>query len=146
MLVLPIPRKIPAGVVPAGGAVLKVLARHHVQQLVDTVDARPDLVAFWRSSWCADETFVPTIMNTPTFVPDWADAHIDADLWFIDWLGGGGKSPEWLTMAHLPVLTDRSRTTVGEPALFARKFSSTVDPQVVDEIDRVLRRVDIPSL
>ncbi len=146
MLVLPIPRRVPADVAPAGGSVLKVLARHHVQQLVDTYDARPDLVAFWRSSWCADETFVPTIMNTPAFVPDWAEAHVDADLWFIDWRGGGGKSPEWLTTAHLPALAQRSRATVGEPALFARKFSSTIDPDVIDEIDSTLRRLDIPSL
>lgn len=146
MLVLPIPRRIPDDVVPAGGSVLKVLARHHAQQLVDTFDARPDLVAFWRSSWCADETFVPTIMNTPAFVPDWADAHVDADLWFIDWLGGGGKSPEWLTTAHLPVLMQRSRPTVGEPALFARKFSSAINSDVIDGIDRTLRRMDIPSL
>ena len=146
MLRLPIPRRIPADVAPAGGSVLKVLARHHVQQLVDTYDARPDLVAFWRSSWCADETFVPTVMNTPAFVPDWSDAHVDADLWFIDWLSGGGKSPEWLTEAHLPVLAERSRATVGEPTLFARKFSSTRNPDVIDRIDRALRRTDIPSL
>lgn len=145
MLVLPIPRRIPADVVPAGGSVLKVLARHHAQQLVDTFDARPDLVAFWRSTWCADETFVPTILNTPAFVPDWEQAHIDADLWFMDWLGGGGKSPEWLTTAHLPMLAERSRPAQGEPTLFARKFSSAVDPAVIDEIDSSLRRLDLPS-
>lgn len=146
MLVLPIPRRIPADVVPAGGSVLKVLARHHAQQLVETFDARPDLIAFWRSTWCADETFIPTMLSTPAFVPDWAQAHIDADLWFIDWLGGGGKSPEWLTTAHLPVLAQRSRPTTGEPTLFARKFSSTINPGVIDEIDSSLRRKDIPSL
>lgn len=142
MLRVPIPRRIPGDVRPAGGSVLKVLARHHAQALVQVFDSRPDLVAFWRHTWCADETFVPSILNTPAFVPDWEQAHVDADLWFIDWLGGGRKSPEWLTRLHLPQLEARSRPTSGEPMLFARKFSSAVDSKVLDVIDSRLRAVE----
>ena len=145
MLRVPIPRTIPRDVVPAGGSVLKVLARHHARQLVDTFDRRGDLVSFWRHTWCADETFVPTILNTPAFVPDWAEAHVDADLWFIDWLGGGRKSPEWLTTAHLPALQERSLRPRQEPVLFARKFSSSIDPGVLDAIDTSLRRAGAVS-
>ncbi len=137
---VPIPRRIPADIVPAGGSVLKVLSRHHAQQLVDAFDARPDLVAFWRHTLCADETFVASILNTPAFVPDWAAAHIDADLWYIEWLGQGRKSPEWMTTAHLAVLRERSLGAAGEPALFARKFSSTMSAEVLDAIDATLRR------
>lgn len=144
MLRVPIPRRIPGDVVPAGGSVLKVLARSHAQQVVDAVAARPDLVRFWRHTWAADEIFIPTILNTPAFVPDWAKAHVDADLWFIDWPTIGRKSPEWLELRHLPILTERARADTGEPALFARKFSSRV-PELLDAIDLTLRsrRTDI---
>jgi len=54
MIRIPVPRRLPAGVVPAGGAQVKVLAREHAQAVVDVATARPDLVRFWRRSWIAD--------------------------------------------------------------------------------------------
>ncbi|MET3807691.1 hypothetical protein ABIB25_004718 [Nakamurella sp. UYEF19] len=133
MIRIPLPRRIPSDVAPAGGSVHKVLARHHAQQLVDAFDSRPDLRAFWRHSWAPDETFIPTILNSPLFAPDWAESHaFSEDLWFIDWAGGGGKSPEWMRIDHLPKLTERA---AAGSTLFARKFSSDRAPGLLDAID-----------
>ncbi|GAA2005830.1 hypothetical protein JL107_04540 [Nakamurella flavida] len=137
MLRLPIPRRIPAGLVPAGGAQQKVLARHHVQAVVDAYDARPDLVRFWRTVWAPDESFVPTILHSPGFTPDWADAHLRTNLWFQDWGTGGQKGPSWLTVRHLDALAERRRSN--PPTLFARKFSPSRDAAVLDAVDEMVR-------
>lgn len=137
---LPIPRRLPADVVLAGGSQLKVLARQHAQDVLDVVDRRPDLVRFWRRSWIPDETFVPSVVSTPDFCPSWADRHVDAEMWWIGWDGAARKSPPWLTMEHWGRLRQRASAESQNPQrLFARKFSSVVDVEILDAIDRQLR-------
>ncbi len=141
MLVLPVPRRLPAGVVPAGGSQLKILARDDAAAVLHTVDTRPDLVRFWRRTWIPDETFVPSVLSTPGMAPGFADRQVRGTAWFIRWDDTPRKSPPWLTRADLPLLEEiRAAAPGGAPVLFARKFSSTVDPAVLDEIDRRLRR------
>jgi Core-2/I-Branching enzyme len=140
MLRLPIPRRLPAGVVPVGGSAYKVLARCHAQAVVDVADSRPHLVRFWRWSWSADETFVGTLLNSPKLVPGWAAEHVDADLWWIGWGGQRRKSPPWLDLAYLDRLAAaRAGGPDGVPQLFARKFSSVGGTPLLDAIDRSLR-------
>jgi hypothetical protein len=137
MLFLPVPRRLPRGVVVAGGSQLKLLAREHVAAVVRAVDARPDLVRFWRATWIPDETFVYSLLHTPHFVPDFLEQREEGSAWYIKWDGTPRKSPPWLTCADLPELTRHRAGAV--PTLFARKFSAAVDPDVLDEIDRSLR-------
>jgi hypothetical protein len=139
MLRFPIPRRIPGDVVPTGGSQVKVLAREHVKALLDVVDTRPDLVAFWRRTWIADETFVGTILNSPRLVAGFPEQHVNEDLWWIGWTGGRQKSPPWLRAQDLQRLVAARRRTDAVPALFARKFSTSVDTGVLDEIDERLR-------
>lgn len=137
---LPIPRRLPAGVVLAGGSQLKVLARRHAQDVLDAADSRPDLVSFWRRSWIPDETFVPSLVSTPEICPSWSQSHVSAELWWIGWDGTAQKSPPWLTMDHWDKLVERaSSADQNPPRLFARKFSSVVDVSVLDAIDQQLR-------
>ena len=141
MLVLPVPRRLPRDVVPAGGSQLKVLARQDVAAVVRTVDTRPDLTRFWRRTWIPDETFVHSVLHSPSLVPDFAARQVPGMAWFIRWDGAPRKSPPWLTCADLPELHRiRDAEPQGAPILFARKFSSTVEPAVLDEIDRTLRQ------
>jgi hypothetical protein len=144
MLRLPIPRKIPQNIVPAGGSQLKILARQHAQAVVDVADQHPELVRFWRRSWVADETFVPSVLSTPHFVPGWQDEHVAATPWWIGWDGSRRKSPPWLGMEHLKDLKTRRNHVVEEiPKLFARKFSTADSSDLLDAIDATLR---IPSV
>ena len=137
MIRVPVPRRLPPKVTLAAGSQMKVLARHHAEAVLAFHDSRPRVVRFWRRSWCADESFVPTALETA--VPRWAEEHLRDVLWFIDW-GAGGKSPRWLTAADLPLLRGLRFPEPGvTPKLFARKFSSDVDPVAADVVDAELR-------
>ena len=141
MIRVPLPRRMPSAVTLAGGSQLKILARHHVQALLDVVDHRPDLRKFWRRSWIADETFVASILSTPSFVPDWSKERVPVDLWWIGWDGSPQKSPPWLGMEHLNELIGQSSHAGGEqPRLFARKFATAHSTDILDSIDEILRR------
>jgi hypothetical protein len=140
MIRVPVPRRLPGGIAFSGGSQLKVLARHHAQAVVDVYDRRRDLVDFWRRTWVPDETFVGSVLNTPGLVPGWAGQHVDSNWWYIGWNQTRQKSPPWLTVDDLPTLERARRDPAdGVPRLFARKFSTDVDTDVLDEIDRSLR-------
>ena len=137
MLRIPVPRRLPASIIPAGGSMLKVLTAAHADLVVHTMDARPELVRFWRRTWCPDETFVHTVLAS--FEPGWDRERASNDLWFIDWRSGG-KSPQWLDLAHLARLTDIQPKGIGAPVfLFARKFSTATSSELMDVIDSTLR-------
>ncbi|MGU3411551.1 beta-1,6-N-acetylglucosaminyltransferase [Microbacterium sp. M1A1_1b] len=136
MIRVPIPRRIPRDVVLAGGSQLKVLARHHAAAVVDVVDNRPDLVAFWRRTWIADETFVPSVLNSPALTPDFVEEHVPHTLWWIGWDGQARKSPPWLTIEDCGRLFEQ-RTDAEQrlPLLFARKFSTERSADLLDVVD-----------
>lgn len=136
MLRLPIPRRLPRGVDFAGGSLSKILAVAHVRALVETYDSRPDLVTFWRRSWTADETFVNSLLNTPSLVPGWRQNHVNLTVWWINWSGPRKKSPPWVQLEVLPSLLQRRWDDAQEvPFLFARKFSTAESTPVMDELD-----------
>lgn len=142
MVRLPVPRRLPDGVQPSGASVWKILARRHVQALVDVVDSRPDLIPFWRRTWCADETLIPTLLRSPITAIDWENESVSGEAWWIGWDGTRRKSPPWLTTDHLPVLRAASTQADGRavPALFARKVSTSTSAALLDRIDTELRR------
>jgi len=136
MIRLPVARALPADVVLAGGSQLKLLARAHVEAVVRAYDEEPGLVAFWRRSWVADETFVPSILSSPRFVPNWASEHVATSLWWIGWDGKRRKSPPWLTEEHADwVLARQTHPDQPLPHMFARKFSTALSGPLLDRID-----------
>ncbi|MDO8122278.1 beta-1,6-N-acetylglucosaminyltransferase [Isoptericola sp. b490] len=133
---LPIPRRLPRGLSLAGGPTQKVLAREHADAVVRAVDRRPELVRFWRRAWAPDETFVATLLSTPSLVPGYADHHLHELAWLIDWRQANIKGPPWLTMEHLPFLQEGRTVPAGSlPKLFARKFHSTLSAELLDAVD-----------
>lgn len=136
MLRLPIPRSLPRDITFAGGSQLKILTRSHAEAVVKAVDENPAIVRFWARSWVADETFVPSILKTPRFVPHWDEEHIDDTAWWIGWDGTRRKSPPWLGSADSEALLSR-RTHSGQtrPSLFARKFSTNESSELLDAVD-----------
>lgn len=140
MLRLPVPRALPDDLRPAGGPALKVLSRAHAAAVVAVADARPDLVRFFRSVWAPDETFVPSLLASPDLVERVPGDVVDQNLWYLDWAGGGTKSPRWLTADRYDDLSaarhrDRDDPT-RLPALFARKFSTERSAGLLDRIDQ----------
>ncbi|MGY1696285.1 MULTISPECIES: beta-1,6-N-acetylglucosaminyltransferase [unclassified Geodermatophilus] len=140
MVWVPVPRRMPQGVVPAGGSSLKLLARSHVAALLRAVEERPDLVRRWRHTWTPDETFIPSLLHTPAFVPRWTEERVRGSAWVIRWVGRRPQSPPWLTMDDLDELRQElSRPSDGVVKLFARKFSTDRSTPVLEVIDREFR-------
>jgi len=140
MIRVPIPRRLPAGIRFAGGSQLKILASRHAQAVVDTTDGRPDLVRFWARSWIADETYIPSLLNSPNVVPDLAQHLVPMMPWWIGWDGAARKSPPWLSLRDYDAI--RSRRLLDsdpEPRLFARKFSTDLSTELLDAIDATMR-------
>lgn len=134
---LPFPRRLPAGIAFAGGEHWKILARDHAQAVVEVADTRPDLLAFWKRSWASDETFVPSVLNTPAFVPGFAADHIDDDAWYIAWNRPRQQSPPFLDVDDLATLEAAAAGADGGlPRLLARKFSTARSTELLDRIDR----------
>lgn len=110
------------GLRPYGGSSWWALTRSTCEQVMRFVAERPAVVAFFKHTWCPDESFFQTIIGNTA-----AAARVVPNLTYSDW-APGAASPEYLTEKHLPVLKaaagQRLRTAFGDAEiLFARKFS-----------------------
>jgi hypothetical protein len=150
----PLKRRIPDGIELRAANQWKIYAREHVDLLLRVVDARPDLVRFWRSSFIPEETFVASVLGSRSLAGSAALRPSLANAWYYEFPTGGAH-PRWLCSTDFERLAEaRSAPAVGPrsaPAddgrrpppqrkLFARKFSSRIDVAVLDRIDAELRR------
>ena len=149
----PAPRDLPPDVEFRASTQWKVYARRDAQALLETVDRRPDLVRFWRTSLVPDETFAASVLSSPALVGADVLTPCSAHPWFLSWPTGMAQHPNWLTTADFDALAAPTRSVTpsdcddvaapggqGTRRLFARKFSSRVDTTVLDRIDAELRR------
>lgn len=137
-LLLPIPRRVPAGLRPAGGSPSKILARGHAERLLAVLDARPEIERFFRRAWAPDEVLVPTVLTSPAVSPGWENEVAgSAPAFFIDWGVIPKKNPPWLGPADFDRIAQAARRT-DSPALFARKFADDAD-EITGRIDAELR-------
>lgn len=141
-LAWPVPRRIPRELSPAGGTQTKILTRRHALLVLGVLDARPDLLAFFRRCWTPDEVMIPTLLNSPVFGADWAaQGSSEPHPWFIDWGARRAKNPRWLSLEDLPALRSAARREE-VPAMFARKFaedSEALCAAVDDELRRAVQ-------
>jgi hypothetical protein len=150
----PVPRRLPAGVELRASSQFKIYTRHHVERLLRVVDTRPDLVGFWRSTLVPNETFPASVLASPALAEGDALAPCRAHPWYIRWPEKDSSHPCWLSLADLPGLAKaRWAEPLGPDAalrpstdkelpgrkLFARKFATDVDTEVLDRIDAELR-------
>jgi hypothetical protein len=150
----PVPRHVPAEVELRASSQWKVYARHHAERLLDLVDTRPDLVRFWRTTLVPDESFAASMLASPALLGQDALPACRAHAWYIRWPEGITYHPEWLTGADFEELVEARRAApltweeAGKPSgtwelpgrkLFARKFSTDIDADVLDRIDTELR-------
>lgn len=134
----PVPRRVPRGLRPAGGAQTKILTRRHVQLVLDTLDARPELLRWFRRCWTPDEVMIPTLLVTEQLGAHWSEQGSSAPHpWYIDWGDVPAKNPRWLDLEDLEHLR-RAASRGSVPAMFARKFGEGSD-DLVAAVDTQLR-------
>jgi Core-2/I-Branching enzyme len=90
----------------------------------------------FRYTLACDEVYLQTLIMKSSFRSEVArgDSGKAANLRYIDWTRRDKNSPHTFRMADYEELVEASRNH-----LFARKFSTTVDPAIVDAIVRRIR-------
>lgn len=116
----PVRRKFPQGFHPFGGAQFWCLHRNHVQQVYQLIQENPRFVRFFRFVDVPDEIFFQTIVAN---LVEASELHNDT-LTFLEWNRPGA------TLYRSDF--EKLRSTYH---LFARKFDSTVDAEILDRID-----------
>jgi hypothetical protein len=127
---VPIPlwrRRVPHELQLTASSQWKVYARDHVKALLYAIDTRPDIMAYWRTTFIPQESCLTSILKSPALVGPEVPGQVVHDLpWFIDWdrMTAGGH-PGWLTAADYPEIVKSGK-------LFARKIR---DPELLALID-----------
>ena len=120
LMPLTLRRSLPAGLEPHTGSAHWCLSRDCLEYVV----ARdPEIIRFFRRSAVPDEAFFQTILMSSPLAP----TIVNDDLRYIDW-SEDRPSPRVLTVLDLEDM-DASQ------ALFARKFDSRLDSEVLDALD-----------
>jgi hypothetical protein len=117
-------RKLPNDLVPYGKAMFWMLTADRAMYVVNYVESRPKLERFFNFTWGSDEFVFQTIlMNSP-----YKDELVNNDYRYIDW-SQGGTHPKVLGIEDLDKLK-------ASDDLFARKFSTNINHDLLDELDR----------
>jgi hypothetical protein len=128
-LALPLSRRLPGGLRPYGGGAYWCMSRQVAEYVHDFVQGNPAYVRFFKHVFVPDELFFQTIvLNSPL-----RETVVNDHLRFIDWSEEPG--PTILRIEHLPKL-------VASGKLFARKFDASVDSEILDALDRVIKETD----
>jgi hypothetical protein len=123
------------GLVPYGGSTWWAITREAGEYALSFVDARPDIVEFFKHVEYPDESFFQTILMNSRF-----GKNVVRNLTYTDWRNGG-SSPSLINENHLPMflsgISFSKDDAYGDgPALFARKFRDGQDA-LLDSLDAV---------
>lgn len=122
-------RKFPRGFVPYVGSQYWCLSRDCVRYIYDFMLKEKEFMRFFRHVDIADELFFQTVLiNSPL-----RDSLINDNLTFMIW-DKGKTSPNILRKQ------DFDKIVVSEK-MFARKFDSDLDSEILDLIDQQLQKV-----
>ena len=122
---VPIERRLPAGLLPFGGAQWWCLTRDCLGDIVAFVDGNPQVLKFFRNVFISDEVFFQTLISNSRFAGD----ITGEDLHYVDWTRPNPLAPRLLEAS------DFERLCASEK-LFARKFDAARDARILDRIDR----------
>lgn len=120
-------RKIPLGLSPYHGGSYWCLAREHVDYLHNFLNKNSSIISFFKYVQFPTEFFFQTILLNSQF----KDELVNDDLRHIDF-SAKKANPKILSQEDLEKFMSSSN-------LFARKFDSTVDPVVLDLIDKATK-------
>ncbi|MCF2444147.1 beta-1,6-N-acetylglucosaminyltransferase [Dyadobacter sp. CY345] len=116
-------RKMPNNLIPVGKSQWFSISVEAVKFILNYLEKYPEVVRFFKLTWAPDEIIFQTILYNSEF----KDRLVNNNLRYIDW-SAGKASPEILTEADLPTLKASN-------ALFARKFSMSKHPEIMDLLD-----------
>ena len=91
-------RRFPAGLQPYGGSAWWSLSRSCLAELLQRVDARPDVTRFFRGVLCPDEMFFQTLVMALPFAP----RVLARNYRYVQWPEGSARNPLVLVEADLP--------------------------------------------
>ena len=134
---LPVPRRLPAGVVPHASTFWKVLSRPHAEALLAVVDKRPELARFWTHVGIPEESFIASVLGSPALVGPITTEVSPVDPWYVRWPALGQPSPDVLKAGDLPDLLAARAGAPETRKWFARKLDSTSSETLVDQLDVV---------
>jgi len=118
-------RRLPHGYKPYGGSAAVILARNAIEYIAEFTESAVgrEIVRFFRMTRHPDEIFFQTVIMNSAL----RDTVVNDELRYVDW-SGGGAHPAILTRKDFDRLVDSGK-------LFARKFDTTVDAEILDMLD-----------
>jgi Core-2/I-Branching enzyme len=139
---LPVPRRLPAGVVPHASTLWKVLSRRHAEALLEVIDNRPEIKDFWHRVAVPEESFIATVLGSPELVGAMTTEVSPVDPWYVRWPGLGQPSPDVLSAGDLPELLVARNAAPDRQKWFARKLGSASSVRLIELIDEARRHDD----
>jgi hypothetical protein len=122
---IPVVRRFPDGMRPHGGSQWWCLSRACIEYICHFIQNHPTFVNYFKHAFIADELFFQTIVANSPF----AEKLSGHDLTYTDWDQPQPPYPATLGKQDLPKL-------IASPQLFARKFNSRADPEILDLVDQ----------
>jgi Core-2/I-Branching enzyme len=125
---LSVERRLPLGLQPFGGSAYWCLSREGVAYVHRLVRENPSLVRFFRYVDVPDEIFFQTIiLNSPLRA-----TVVNDDLRYVRWTNWNDARPAVLSTGDFEAIMSSGK-------LFARKFDTSSDGEILDMIDAVIR-------
>jgi hypothetical protein len=107
-----------------GGSAYWCLARDCVEYIIERLQWDDSIIKFWKYVRIPDEGFFQTIL---------LNSHLKGQL-----INDNFRYIDWVSTPHPEILNRHNyKQFINSNKLFARKFDATVDPDVLDMIDRV---------
>jgi hypothetical protein len=107
-----------------GGSAYWCLARDCVEYIIERLQWDDSIIKFWKYVRIPDEGFFQTIL---------LNSHLKGQL-----INDNFRYIDWVSTPHPEILNKHNyKQFINSNKLFARKFDATVDPDVLDMIDRV---------
>ncbi len=153
---LPWRRAVHPDLQPRASMHWKLLARPDIVRLLELLDSRPDLVAFGRTTFTPEESFLASVMASPTLWGRDALTPCSFSPSIANWPGHSVTHPDWFTEDDLPRIAAYRDEIAREAAaaaqhdpevaalpnggapLVARKFGSRNGPEFFQTLQKVL--------
>ena len=119
-------RKPPTSLTYVGRSSWFTITIEQIKYIVDFLESNPAIKRFFKLTWGCDEIVFQTILFSSKF----KDQMVNDNLRYIDWSLGGAR-PKLLGI-------DDAEKLRASGKLFARKFDSNIDAQILDWIDENL--------
>ena len=127
LLLVPKRRKLPEGFALYGGSAFWCLTGECIKWINDFVKQNPKFVNRFNYTFCPDELFYQILIVNSPFQKKVINTYLTYLEWTIDYSG----HPKTLEKNDFEQIRESEK-------LFARKFDMTIDPDILDMIDKMI--------